>query len=199
LRLKRGGALDPWTETELIERLRRQDLDALGEVFRTHGGAMTTLARSLLGDADRADDAVENALLRIHAAAPNFRGEASLRSWVLQITANLCRDELRRRRFDGGRPEDLDPLATRGLSTNPTPGWDAALDRAKLLAQLEAALDRLTNEQREAVLLRDRLGLSYEEAAVAAGIGLEIFKARLFRARAKLRQMLGGSARKERT
>jgi RNA polymerase sigma-70 factor (ECF subfamily) len=195
----RGGALDPRTETELIARLRERDVAALGEVFRTHGAAMTTLARSLLRDADRADDAVENALLRIHAAAPNFRGEASLKSWVLQITANLCRDELRKRRFDGGRPEDLDPLATRGLSVNPTAEWDAALDREKLLAQLETALDRLTDEQREAVLLRDRLGLSYEEAATAAGVKVDVIKARLFRARQALRQMLGGTARKERT
>ncbi len=168
-------------------------------MFRTHGLAMTTLARGLLRDADKADDAVENALLRIHAAAPNFRGEASLKSWVLQITANLCRDELRRRRFDGGRPEDLDPLATRGLSVNPTASWDAALDREKLLAQLEAALDRLTDEQREAVLLRDRLGLSYEEAAAAARVKVDVIRARLFRARQALRQMLGGAAHKERT
>ena len=193
----RGGTLDLRTETELIARLRKQDIEALGEVFRMYGDAMTTLACSLLRDADRADDAVENALLRIHAAAPKFRGEASLRSWVLQITANLCRDELRRRRFDGGRPEDLDPLATRGLSVNPTASWDEALDREKILAQLEAALDRLTDEQREAILLRDRLGLSYEEAATAAGVTADVIKARLFRAREKLRQILGGSERKE--
>jgi len=193
----RGGALDPRSETDLIERLRRQELDALGELFRTYGGAMTTLACSLLRDRDRADDAVENALLRIHAAAPKFRGESSLKSWVLQITANLCRDELRRRRFDGGRPEDLDPLATRGLSVNPTASWDEALDREKILAQLEVALDRLTDEQREAVLLRDRLGLSYEEAAAAAGVTADVIKARLFRAREKLRQLLGQAGRKE--
>ncbi len=197
--MNRGGALDPRTETHLIARLRQKDLDALGEVFRIHGPAMTLLARSLLRDPDRADDAVENALLKIHAAAPNFRGETSLKSWVLQITANLCRDELRRRRFDGGRPEDLDPLSARGLSVNPTASWDEALDRDKLLAQLEAALDRLTEEQREAVLLRDRLGLTYEEAAAAAGVKVDVIKARLFRARQALRQLLGPTAHKERT
>lgn len=151
---------------------------------------MTTLARSLLRDVDAADDAVEEALLRIHRAAPGFRGHGNLRGWILSIVANLCRDQLRRRRFDGGRPEDLDPLATRGLSVNPVTEWDAALDRAKLLAQLERALDRLTEEQREAVVLRDRVGLSYEEGAAAAGVSVEVFKARLFRARQALKQML---------
>jgi RNA polymerase sigma-70 factor (ECF subfamily) len=167
-------------------------------VFRTHGAAMTTLARSLLRDADQADDAVEESLLRIHRAAPGFRGQSSLKSWVLQIVANLCRDQLRRRRFDGGRPEDLDPLAVRGLSVNPVEGWDAAIDRDRLLAQLETALDRLTDEQREAVILRDRLGMTYEEAAAAAGVTVEVLKARLFRARQSLKQILRDPVKEER-
>ena len=154
---------------------------------------MTTLARSLLRDADAADDAVEEALLRVHRGAPGFRGTAGLRGWILQIVANFCRDQLRRRRFDGGRPEDLDPLATRGLSVNPVAEWDEALDRGKLLAQLERALDRLTDEQREAVILRDRVGLSYEEGAAAAGVTVEVFKARLFRARQALKQAVRGT------
>lgn len=175
---------------DLIDRLRRRDVEALGELFRRHGGAMTTLARSLLRDPDQADDMVEEALLRIHRAAPGFRGAASLRSWVMQIVANLCRDQLRRRRFDGGRPEDLDPLATRGLAVNPVAEWDARLDRERLLAQLERALDRLTDEQREAVILRDRVGMTYEEAAGAAGVTVEVFKARLFRGRQALKQTM---------
>ena len=152
---------------------------------------MTTLARSLLRDVDQADDAVEEALLRVHRSAPGFRGTSSLKTWVLQIVANMCRDLLRRRRFDGGRPEDLDPLAVRGLSVNPVEAWDAAIDRDRLLAQLERAIDRLTDEQREAVILRDRLGMSYDEAAAAAGVTVEVLKARLFRARQALKQMLG--------
>ena len=180
---------------DLIERLRRRDVDALGELFRLHGGAMTTLAKSLLRNPDAADDVVEVALLRIHKAAPGFRGTRGLKTWTMQIVANLCRDELRRRRFDGGRPEDLDPLATRGLSVNPVVEWDEALDREKLLAELERAIDTLTDEQREAVLLRDRMGLTYEEAAEAAGVTVEVFKARLFRARQGLKQILRAERR----
>ena len=151
---------------------------------------MTTLARSLLRNPDAADDVVATSLLRMHAAAPGFRGERGIKSWALAIVANLCRDELRRRRFDGGRPEELDPLATRGLSVNPVAVWDEALDREKLLAELERAIDGLTDEQREAVILRDRLGMSYDEAATAAGVTVDVLKARLFRARQALRQVL---------
>ena len=185
--------LEPRTESDLIERLRRQDVDALGELFRLHGGAMTTLARSLLRNPDKADDVVADALLRVHRGAPGFRGERGLKGWTMQIVANLCRDELRRKLFEGGRPEDLDPLATRGLTVNPVVEWDAALDRDKLLAELERAIDGLTDEQREAVILRDRLGLTYEEAAAAADVTVEVLKARLFRARQALKQVLRGT------
>ena len=154
---------------------------------------MTTLARSLLRNPDAADDAVATALLRIHKAAPGFRGESGLKTWTLSIVANLCRDELRRRRFEGGRPEDLDPLVTRGLSINPVAEWDEALDKETLLAELERAIDGLTDEQREAVILRDRLGMTYEEAAEAAQVTVEILKARLFRGRQALKQVLRGA------
>ena len=158
---------------------------------------MTTLARSLLWNPDVADDVVANALLRIHRAAPGFRGTRGIRSWALTIVANLCRDELRRRRFEGGRPEDLDPLAVKGLTVNPVVEWDEALDREKLLEELERAIDDLTDEQREAVVLRDRMGLTYEDAAGAAGVTLDVLKARLFRARQALKQKLREAHTKE--
>ena len=69
---------------------------------------MTTLARSMLRDTEAAADVVEDTLLRIHEAAPGFRGTRGLKTWVLRIVANRCRDLLRRRRFNAGRPEDFD-------------------------------------------------------------------------------------------
>ena len=84
-------------EAELIARLRARDLDALGELYRELGGAMTTLARTMLRDADEAADVVEDTLLRVRDAAAGFRGTRGLRTWVLRIVANRCRDLLRRR------------------------------------------------------------------------------------------------------
>ncbi len=152
---------------------------------------MTTLARSMLRDRAHADDVVESTLLKIHDAAPGYRGDRGLRTWVLRIVANRCRDELRRRRFVAGRPEEMDPLGARGLIVDPVEGWDAALDHQAVLAALERALEGLTPAQREAVILRDRLELSYEEAADTLRIPVGVFKARLFRAREALRRALG--------
>lgn len=152
---------------------------------------MLTLARSMMGDRDEADDVVEDALVRIHGAAPGFRGERGLRTWTLRIVANLCRDRLRRGKFSAGDPEVLDPLAHAGLVVNPTAGWDRDLDLERQLAALERGLAELPHDQREAVILRDRLELSYEDAAATIGISVAALKSRLFRARETLRSRLG--------
>ena len=72
---------------------------ALEGILEAHGSAMATLARSLLRDPVEAQDVVEEALVRAHDAGPGFRGERGVRTWMLRITANLCRDRLRRRKF----------------------------------------------------------------------------------------------------
>jgi RNA polymerase sigma-70 factor (ECF subfamily) len=151
---------------------------------------MTTLARSLLHDRDEADDVVEESLLKIREKADGFRGERGLKTWVLRIVGNRCRDLLRRRRFRGGRPEDMDPLAFAGLRHEPVEAWDAAMDQTKAIAALERAIETLPAEQREAVILRDRLGLSMEEVAETLVISVGAVKSRLFRARETLKREL---------
>jgi RNA polymerase sigma-70 factor (ECF subfamily) len=184
------GVLGQTAEAELIARLRARDLDALGDLYRQQGSAMTTLARSLLRDPDEAADVVEDALLRVREAAPGFRGERGLRTWVLRIVANRCRDVLRRRRFSAGPPEHHDPIAESGLRVDPGAEWDEALDAPRLLAALERAIDALPAEQRAAVILRDRLGLSYEEVAETLGASPAAVKSKLNRAREKLKATL---------
>ena len=170
----------------LAARLRARDLEALGELYRRHGDAMRTLARSMLRNRDAADDVVADSLVRIREAAPGFRGPRGLKTWALRIVANRCRDALRRRRFDGGSPDELDPLAHAGLAIDPGAEWDEALDRPALLEALERAIAELPFEQREAVVLKERLGLSVAETAESMGISEGAVKSRLFRARATL-------------
>ena len=129
---------------------------------------------------------VADVLLRIHDAAPGVRGERGLKTWVLRIVANRCRDLLRRRRFDAGKADEMDPIAHSGLRVEPGEGWDDALDQPALLAALERAIDTLPAEQREAVILKERLGLSVSETAAALKISESAVKSRLFRARAGL-------------
>lgn len=174
-------------ERDLIARLRARDLEALGEVFRVYGDAMTTLASSMLRDRAEADDVVEDALMRIHGAGHGFRGERGLRTWVLRIVANLCRDRLRRRKFVAGTVEDLEPS---GLGFDPVADWDGAMDQRKVALALENAIERLPADQKEAVILRYRLGMSQIEMADALGVPEGTVKSRLSRAVSALRETM---------
>ncbi len=183
----------PLTEPEelaLIARVRAQDREALAEIHRRYGTAMLTLARSMMRDRAQAEDVVTDALLRVHDKGGSFRGDRGLRTWLLRIVANLCRDQLRRRRFVAGAPEDLSPIEHAGLSFRPVEGWDEAMDQRRRADALERALAELPVDQREAMVMRHRLGLSHEEMVEALGVPVGTVKSRLARALAALRSRL---------
>jgi len=177
-------------ERDLIAALRRKDMAALEQLLERFGGAMATLARSMLRDAADAQDVVEEALLRAHDAGPRFRGERGLRTWMLKITANLCRDRLRRRRFVAGSLDGPAPIVDAGLRFDPVGEWDERLDRRAMAERLDVAIAGLPDDQREVVVMRHRLGLSHEEMSAALALPLGTVKSRLARALAALREAL---------
>lgn len=177
-------------ERELIDALRRKDMAALEQLLERFGGAMATLARSMLRDATEAQDVVEESLMRAHEAGPGFRGERGVRTWMLRITANLCRDRLRRRRFTAGSLDGPTPIEDAGLRFEPVGEWDERLDRRAMAERLDAAIARLPEDQREVTVMRHRLGLSHEEMCAALGVPLGTVKSRLARALTTLRHEL---------
>jgi RNA polymerase sigma-70 factor (ECF subfamily) len=192
---RQEDGLADYDESALIARLRVREVAALGEVFERLGEAMTTLAGSMLRDRDEANDVVEDALLRIHRAAPGFRGERGLRTWTLRIVANLCRDRLRRRKFIAPTPESGDPFDRAGLAFDPIDDWDDAMDQKVLAAALERAIETLPADQREIVVMRHRLGMSHAEIMATLGLPEGTVKSRIARAVAALRETLEGTGR----
>ena len=175
-------------EPDLIAALRRKDMAALEQLFVRFGEPMATLARSMLRDPAETQDVVEEALVRAHEAGPGFRGERGVRTWVLRITANLCRDRLRRRRFTAASLDGPVPVHDANLRFDPVADWDHAIDQRVVSEQLAAAIARLPDDQREAVVLRHQLGLSYEDICGTLRLPLGTVKSRLARALVALRQ-----------
>ncbi len=170
--------------------MRARDREALAEVYRRYGGAMLTLARSMLRDTAQAEDIVTEALLRVHDKGDGFRGERGLRTWVLRITANLSRDQLRRRKFSAGPPEELSAIEHAGLAFRPVEGWDEAIDQRQQAEAVERAMQALPADQREAMVMRHRLGLSHEDMVELLGVPVGTVKSRLARGLAALRAVL---------
>lgn len=170
----------------LVARARGGDGAAFGAVLRHYDGRLRALAYRLLGDPSRTDDVLQEAYVKAYRALPRFRGEADLGTWLHRIAHNACMDELRRT-----RREDL-PLEM--AERAPAPGADPG-ERAGEASALSAALAALPAQDRAAVLLVDREGMSYARAGEVLGIPAGTVASRLNRARAALRAALGEDAR----
>lgn len=153
--------------------------------------ALRRYARALTGNADQADDLVQDCLERAIAKQSLWRPTGPLRPWLFKIMINLHRNERRRQRRSPEH-EALDIL--------PFEPSSPATQGARLaLAETAAALDRLPAEQREALLLVALEGMSYAEAAGVLDIPTGTLMSRIGRARGALRAMVDGTEPKLRS
>jgi RNA polymerase sigma-70 factor (ECF subfamily) len=143
---------------------------------------LRAFALSLVGDQDRADDLVQDTILRALQKQDGFEPGTKLQAWLFTLMRNLFYSEYRKRKRE---VEDVDGLFAAKLSVVPEqPG------RVEF-AELRSALMRLSDEQREAVLLTGAQGLSCEEAAEVCGTKVGTIKSRVNRARKRLSELLG--------
>ncbi|GIF46977.1 RNA polymerase ECF family sigma subunit [Asanoa ferruginea] len=174
------------------EALLRAHVDgdplAFTELFHRHRDRLWAVALRTLGDREDAADALQEALLSAHRAAPRFRGDSAVTTWLHRIVVNACLDRIRRRQAhptvplpdgtnDPDRPTGVEPAA-------PVTDHDTAL-------VVRQALARLPEDQRAALLLVDVQGYPVAEAAVLLGVAEGTVKSRCSRGRARLAMLLG--------
>jgi RNA polymerase sigma factor (sigma-70 family) len=178
----------PLDEAELVERARRGDLGAWETIVRAHQGIAFRTAYLLSGNAADAEEAAQDAFVKAYRALGRFRRGAPLRPWLLRIVAN----EAKNRRRAAGRRE---ALALREAAENrpggAVPSPEAALLSGEERKRLLAAVERLPDEQRDAIACRYFLELSEAETAAALGIRRGTVKSRLSRGLERLRAELG--------
>ena len=143
--------------------------------------SLRAFAVSLTGNLDRADDLVQETLVRALAHIDSFEPGTNLPAWLFTILRNYFRSEHRRRHRE---VEDCDGNLAATLKTPPE--QDGHLEFEELLE----ALARLPDDQREAIVLVGAVGISYEEAAQICGCAIGTVKSRAHRARQKLAELL---------
>jgi len=180
-------------ERRLVEFAQRGDVESFNELVRLFEGRVYNLCYRMLGDADSAADAAQDAFLSAFRNLRSFRG-GSFRSWMLRIATNTCYDALRVRKR---RPSvSLDMEADDELASSPLQIADTAespddfAQRRELAAAIQQGLTALPDEQRFVLILSDIQGLAYEEIAQIANTNLGTIKSRLSRGRARLREVL---------
>jgi len=143
---------------------------------------LRAFAKSVAGDRDRADDLVQDTLLRAWQFRDRFEPGTKLQAWLITLMRNLFYSDYRKGRRE---VEDVDGLYAATLAT------PAEQPGCVELAQLRTALMQLLDEQREAVLLVGAVGYSCEEAAVICATKVGTIKSRVSRARMRLIEVLG--------
>ncbi len=194
LPLQRGGAsgeVGAAAEGELWTSFRRGDPAAFGRLGAQHEGSVYGLCLRLLGHAEEARDAAQEAFVRAYERRAGYDPGLPFRPWLLRIARNHCFD-LRRRA--ASRPES-GPLPAGALEpADAAQGADDRIAHAPRQARLAAAIARLPEEQREALLMFHQEQLSYREIAAVLDAPLGTVMTWLHRARAKLKSELGGEA-----
>lgn len=151
--------------------------------------SLRAFAISLSGRAERADDLVQETLMRAWANADSFQPGTNLNAWLFTILRNLFHSEYRKRRRE---VQDEDGVAASRLSV------DAAQESHLDMQDFRLALEALAPDQREALLLVAASGFSYEEAAEICDCAVGTIKSRVNRARAKLAELLSIEPPRER-
>jgi RNA polymerase sigma-70 factor (ECF subfamily) len=170
---------------EQIARARRGDREALEAVLATVAPSVHRFGLRMCKNVHDAEDVLQDTLLNVAKHLADFEGRSSLSSWVFALTRSAC---ARKRRGLKNRPPVPDERVAETPDLAPSPEARAA--DQELASALSRALDGLSDEHREVILLRDVEGLSAPEAASAVGISVDALKSRLHRARDALRTAL---------
>lgn len=155
------------------------------EVARDHGRTIYNFAYRLTGDPHDAGDLVQEVLLRVRRGLAGYT-PGSFEGWLWRITRNAFLDEVRRRRRRATVP--LPENDRGGEGTSPEPAQ--VLAEVRLSGDVQAALLRLPYDFREAVVLCDVVGLTYDEIAATVGIPVGTVRSRIHRGRHRLREWL---------
>ncbi len=167
----------PADDRRLLERIRRGDTDGAAELFERYGPALLRFSDRLLSDRATAEEVTQEVFVKVISRAHQYDGRAEVASWLFAIAANACRDRRRRDRRAMIVPLEGTPeLAARGEGIE-----RRLMDREKREA-VRQALSRLSDEQREALVLARYHGLPYAEIAEVLGISVGAVKTRIFRA-----------------
>ncbi len=176
-------------DVELVERHRCGDLHAFDEVYERFSEMVYNLAMRLSGNREEAADLTQEIFLRIYRHLGSFGGRSTLKTWVFRIAVNHCRDRLSRhvppmQSIDDDYEEGGIPVA------DPARGPEELAVAADEGRRVTECLAYLPQVFREAVVLRDLEGLSYEEIAEVLGVRVGTVRSRIARGRDQLRLLL---------
>ncbi len=192
-----AGAQERSTETDLIRAAQRGEADAFEQLVRTYDHNVLRMALNLLHSEEDARDVYQEVFLRVYRNLPKFRFDCAFSTWLYRIVANLCLDQIRKRKV---RREDAPPLDREGAEVDRLqfiPEERADVDPQRRLMSAEVnqrvqdVLETLTPRERIVFEMRHFQGMRLRSIGESLGVTEEAAKNCLFRATQKMRASLG--------
>lgn len=178
------------TDERLVRLAAAGDAGAFAQLVERYEDKVYSLAFRVCANPEDAADAAQEAFLSAWRGLPSFRGEAGFSTWIYRLTVNAAVDCLRRNRNQRGQISLDDGEIGLPDPADPAPGPQELAEGGELRAAVAGALRQLSDDHRQALVLRELRQLSYEEIAAILALDLGTVKSRISRARAALRKIL---------
>jgi RNA polymerase sigma-70 factor (ECF subfamily) len=176
-------------DAEFVARVKAGNTDAFEELVRRHGRRVYRSLIGMLGSAEEAEDAMQDAFLKAFQHLPEFEGRSRFSTWLVRIALNTGLQRLRGRKDFETLDDDSEGFRPRQIQAwqdNPEDSYS----REELRKLVEQEVMKLPAKYRVALMLRDLEELSTEEAANALGLTIPGLKARVLRGRLMLRESM---------
>jgi RNA polymerase sigma-70 factor (ECF subfamily) len=176
-------------EAALVRRIQAQDELAFREIVERYQAKVFSIIYGILRNRNDAEDIAQQVFAKIYFSIKNFDFRSSLLTWIYKITVNECYDYLRKKRVrklvyeSDFSNEDSARVETSGSATDQQPAVDQRLAQRDLILKL---LQKISDEDRSLILLKEVEGHSVEELSQMTGMNENTIKVKLFRARQKL-------------
>jgi RNA polymerase sigma factor (sigma-70 family) len=183
---ERPARMKHLSDQELMRIVQAGDLAPAAEIYDRYSDPIYNFAYRFLRNSETAEDAVQEVLMKVIKHAGQYKSDAKFSTWVFTITANWCRDHMRRHENKRKEPEAV----LQSLHASPEDSPERAAERRENEDRIKKALSVLNDEQRGAILLSRYQGLSYGEIAQIYGCSEGAIKTRVFRAMEILKKSL---------
>ena len=179
-------------ESMLIEKSVQGDVASFEKLIVKYNRYVYNIAYRMMGNEEDAKDMSQETLIKAFKAISQFKMESSFSTWLYRITINVCKDELRKRKetvlsYDAEISEDS---TLKDIIKDEEANPILIYEKLELKASIETALDKLSEENKSVVVLKDLLGYSYEEIGEILQIPIGTVRSRLNRSRTMLKSIL---------
>jgi len=178
------------SDTELMEKVAKEDTAAFGEIMRRYQSPLFNFIYRTLSDYGEAEDLTQETFLRIYNSAKRYKPSAKFTTYLFKIARNLCLNKLRKsHRFNIFSLEEKDA----GIQAPDGNSPEAIYEKKETAALIGRALATLPENQRMAVILQRFHNLSYKEISKVMGCSVSAVESLLFRAKQNLKTKLSAS------